>query len=173
MRTIKTLVSILVLGSAAALVFIYSGFYDVGAGTPHTPATEWVLSTVMDRSVAQHAKGIKAPDLDGAAMIKKGVGEYREWCVVCHGAPGAAPTDIAQGLNPPPPYLGASANDLTSAQLFWVTKNGIKMTGMPAFGATHSDDEIWTVVAFLEKLRTLSTEDYKTMSAGATGAAGK
>ena len=98
MRTIKTLVSILVLGSAAALVFIYSGFYDVGAGTPHTPATEWVLSTVMDRSVAQHAKGIKAPDLDGAAMIKKGLGEYREWCVVCHGAPGAAPTDIAQGL---------------------------------------------------------------------------
>ena len=172
MRTIITLVKILVLGSVAAVVFIYSGLYDVAAVTPHAAGTEWVLSTVMDRSVSRHAKGIQAPDLNGAPMIKNGLGDYRELCAVCHGAPGAVPSDISQGLNPPAPYLGASANELTPAELFWVTKNGIKMTGMPAFGATHSDGEIWTVVAFLERLRTLTPDEYRTMSAGASGGAG-
>jgi hypothetical protein len=47
------------------------------------------------------------------------------------------------------------------AQLFWVIKNGIKMTGMPAFGPTHEEDELWGVVGFVKILPGLKEEDYK------------
>lgn len=167
MRTIRVLVFLLMLAGLGAVAFIYSGIYDVSAMTPHTPATEWVLSTVMDRSVARHARGIKAPDLNGKPKIEAGLRDYQERCAVCHGAPGTPATDIAQGLNPPAPDLGASANELSAPELFWVAKNGIKMTGMPAFEVTRSDDQLWSVVAFLERLRTLSTEDYMAMSTNA------
>jgi hypothetical protein len=50
--------------------------------------------------------------------------------------------------------------------LFWVVKNGINMTGMPSFGAIDvPDQEIWSIVAFVKKLPTVSDEDFKTWTA--------
>ena len=60
-------------------------------------------------------------------------------------------------------------NERTPEQLFWVIKNGINMTGMPGFGEAP-DQELWSIVAFLKKLPTVSDEDYKTWS-GASSAA--
>ena len=56
---------------------------------------------------------------------------------------------------------------MTAAELFWVTKNGIKMTGMPAWGKTHGDDELWPVIAFLAKLPELDSDAYEAMLVGA------
>jgi len=60
---------------------------------------------------------------------------------------------------------------MSPAELFWVTKNGIKMTGMPAWGATHDDDAIWPVVAFMTKLPELNAGQYQELldSAGGMG----
>lgn len=58
---------------------------------------------------------------------------------------------------------------MTAAELFWVTKHGIKMTGMPAWGATHADDSIWPVVAFMLKLPELNGAEYSTLLASAEG----
>lgn len=48
--------------------------------------------------------------------------------------------------------------------MFLIVKNGIKMTGMPGFGPTHSDSEVWAMVAFLKRLRTISPEEYATFT---------
>ena len=54
------------------------------------------------------------------------------------------------------------------AQLFWVIKNGINMTGMPSFAqAGVQDDEIWSIAAFVKKLPSVSDADYKTWTASA------
>ena len=50
---------------------------------------------------------------------------------------------------------------MTAKELFWVTKNGIRMTGMPAWGPTHNDKDIWSVVAFVQTLPNLGPEEYK------------
>jgi mono/diheme cytochrome c family protein len=55
----------------------------------------------------------------------------------------------------------------TDGELFWVVQNGIRMTGMPAFGPTHKDEEIWKIVAFLRHLPALTPEEEKALSAGA------
>ena len=161
MRTvIATLLAaplILVLGAG---VVIYSGVYDVAATAPHWPATAWLLETARSRSIKALAAFIAVPPgLDDPAKIIIGVEHYAAHCAVCHGAPGVPRGDIAQGLYPPPPDLAKTAPLYTPAELFWVVKHGIKMTGMPAW-SDHSDDELWATVGFLEKLPGMSEQDY-------------
>ena len=64
---------------------------------------------------------------------------------------------------PEPPYLPDVVAGWSGGELFWIAKNGIRMTGMPAFGSTHKDEEIWKVVAFVQRLPTVTEEDYAKM----------
>jgi mono/diheme cytochrome c family protein len=95
-------------------------------------------------------------------MINTGFAHYKEMCVTCHGAPGVQPDETGKGLYPKPPDLAKSIKGWTPAQLFWITKNGIKMTGMPSFGKTHNDEKIWAIVAFIEKLPGMTKDQYST-----------
>jgi mono/diheme cytochrome c family protein len=88
-------------------------------------------------------------------------------CVQCHGGPGEQPQEIAKGLWPEAPDLAKTAPDWTPGELCWITKNGIKFSAMPAWGATHSDEKIWEIMAFLEKLPSLSPAEYRQMQARA------
>lgn len=83
----------------------------------------------------------------------------------CHGAPGRSSEGFASGLNPSPPYLptGEVQKELTHPELFWVVKNGIKMTGMPAFGGHHDDRALWAIAAFVRKLAEVTPEAYAQM----------
>jgi mono/diheme cytochrome c family protein len=142
------------------IIFIYSGIYNVSAIRPETGITKWILETTSDNSVEHHSKGIKVPDLDDSSMIKEGFARYKEMCESCHGAPGKKETELAKGLNPPAPDLSESGEEMSAEELFWVTKNGIKMTGMPAWGKTHPDNKIWPIVAAVKKLHETSPEEY-------------
>ena len=64
---------------------------------------------------------------------------------------------------PEPPELQETVEEWKPAELFWVIKNGVKMTGMPAWGPTHSDEKIWAIVAFLEKLPQMTADQYEEM----------
>ena len=161
MRTViaTLLIALLILVLGAGIV-IYSGVYDVAATAPHWPATAWLLETARARSIKALAAGIAVPPgLDDPAKIIIGVEHYAAHCAVCHGAPGVPKGDIAHGLYPPPPDLAKAAPIYTPAELFWILKHGIKMTGMPAW-SDHSDDELWATVGFLEKLPGMSEQDY-------------
>ena len=152
---IAVLIAVLV---AAAL--IYAGVYDIAATTPHWPVARTILETARLRSIKAHAAGIAVPPgLDDPAKVLVGVAHYAAHCAVCHGAPGVPKGDIARGLYPPPPDLAKTAPLYSPAELFWVVKHGIKMTGMPAW-SDHSDEELWGTVAFLEKLPGMSEQDY-------------
>jgi mono/diheme cytochrome c family protein len=155
--TTLALALLAVLGSAAV---IYSGIYDVAATAPHWPITQWAMETTRLRSVKVHAAGIADPAaLDDEATIVMGTDHFAAHCAVCHGAPGVPKGDIAKGLYPQPPNLDGAAKLYRPAELFWVLKNGLKMTGMPAWN-DHSDEELWATVAFLEKLPAMTEQEY-------------
>jgi len=157
---IATVAAVVVLFALAGAVLVYSGAYYVGADQPHWSLTSWLINEARDRSIRAHASGIAVPaGLDDPARIMAGVTHYAEHCVVCHGAPGVERGDLAEGLYPRPPYLTDAARRYTRAELFWIAKHGIRMTGMPAWG-DHSDDELWATVAFLQRLPSLSEPDY-------------
>ncbi len=167
MKTLITLVIVVIVGLMGAIGFAYSGLYDVGASSPHSGFVNWLLSTTSHASVERRARDIEVPNLEAEALQLAGVNDFNGMCVGCHGAPGQDPEAIGEGLNPPAPDLAVSAVDMTPAELFWVTKNGIKMTGMPAWGATHDDDALWPVVALLTKLPDLDAAGYQALLANA------
>ena len=149
--------ALLLLGAGAA---IYAGIYDIAATAPHWRFSAWLLETARTRSIKAQAAAIQTPPgLDDPAKVILGVAHYAAHCAVCHGAPGVPKGDIGQGLYPPPPDLAKTARLYTPAELFWIVKHGIKMTGMPA-RSDHSDEELWATVAFVEKLPGMSEQDY-------------
>lgn len=163
----------LVLGFVLAIIagaaFIYTGAYDVAATHRHWPFTEWILDTARVRSIKFHAAGIQVPPgLDDPAKLVIGVDHFAAHCAVCHGGPGVPKGDIAQGLYPPAPDLAVTGTSYTDAELFWIIKNGIKMTGMPGW-SQHSDEEIWATVAFLKKLPGMTPEAYGKLVMAAMG----
>ncbi len=162
MKTVLlTVLAVLVILFLAAMAVANFGLYDVAASTPDNGFVASMLRRTSHRSIRRQAEGIQVPRLDDPDMIKRGLIHYYEMCVVCHGAPGVKPSEIAQGLNPYPPELAEKAEPDEAAEFFWIVKHGIKMTGMPAFGLTHSDEEIWAMIAFLQKMPQLSPEEYQ------------
>jgi len=151
-----TLVAIIVIG----LIFIFSGAYNVSAMEPDSGLVHWVLESTSDNSVDARAKDIQVPNLENPEMIKEGLSHYKEMCEDCHRAPGKDETELAKGLNPDAPNLYKWGFKMKPAKLFWVTKNGIKMTGMPAWGKTHSDEKIWAIVAAVKKLHNVTPAEY-------------
>jgi mono/diheme cytochrome c family protein len=157
-----------VLGALALLVAIAAivggvaalGIYDIGADAPHTAVTRALISYVRDRSVAVRARSIVVPDLASPGRVVYGASDYDEMCTACHLAPGMAENEMRPGLYPKPPRL-AQVPARPPAEEFWIIKHGIKMSGMPAWGKTHSDDEIWNMVAFLQKLPKLTPGEYR------------
>ncbi|GAB4298227.1 MAG: hypothetical protein Kow0098_23330 [Ignavibacteriaceae bacterium] len=143
------------------LVFIYSGWYDVSAMNEESGIMKWVLNTTKEKSIESRSKDISVPELNDSMMIKEGFEHYDAMCSSCHGAPGQNQTELSKDLNPPAPYLVEHAKEMDPRELFWVTKNGIKMTGMPAWGKTHTDEQIWNIVAFMKKLPEISAEEYE------------
>lgn len=163
--TIKSLIVIIILLIIAGLVYIYSGAYNIGTDVHHNSLTHWILSTVRERSIKTHAEGIKVPPLSDPEMIEDGAHHYARMCSGCHLAPGMPDTEIRQGLYPRPPELGKH-KALDPATAFWIIKHGIKFTAMPGWGATHDDAVIWSIVAFVEKLPSLSPDEYAAMTHG-------
>ena len=171
MKIIKIFTTAIIIGMVLVVGFAYSGLYDVGATSTHSRLVNWIMSTTMHASVDRRAKDIDVPNLNDEALQLAGINDFDAMCAACHGAPGRDPEAMGQGLNPPAPDIQESAAHMTAAELFWVTKNGIKMTGMPAWGASHSDEEIWPVVAFMTQLPNLDANSYQSMlaSAGSSG----
>lgn len=170
-RITKVLATIGVLCIALAVIaiaYLGAGFYNAGADAPHWGPTSWLLGTVRERSIDAHADDVTVPRLDDPKLIAEGAEHYDAMCSGCHLAPGMAENEMRPGMNPKPPVLATDPPD-SPAEGFWIIKHGIKMTGMPAWGVTHTDEEIWNMVAFLEKLPKLSPGEYRALVAKAGG----
>ena len=166
MRYIKTALFLLLIFILGAGVFIGSGIYNPGADSPHWKITYALMQAARERSIEHHAAAITAPaNLDDPELILKGAGQYAAMCTGCHLAPGMKDSELRPGLYPQPPKLSDASIDPREA--FWVIKHGLKMSAMPAWGMSHDDATIWSMVAFLQKLPGMSPEQYKAIVAKA------
>ena len=157
----KLLAILLVFAAVAAAAVFYVGAYDISATDQHLAPTYWVLDTGMRRSVRQRAEEITVPNLSEIGQIQHGLALYREHCVQCHGAPGVAPAAFALGMTPAPANLVYTAREWRPAEVFWVVREGIKMTGMPAWKYRMADEDIWAIVSFMRELPALSPDEYR------------
>jgi len=158
-----------VLGLFAASFVIYSGAFNVAATVEDAAPLRWVLITTREASVRRHAKAIEAPRLGGKQQVENGFRIFRNQCEMCHTMPGAKPTMMAEGLNPQAPPLAELAGDMNDAELFWVTENGIRFTGMPAWRVSHNEQDLWDVVAFMRASGTMRAADYAALDQRLSG----
>jgi len=167
MRILTLIGALAVIGAIGAAAFFFGGYYSV-AVTAHEPEiVHWALVQVRTASINRYAKDTPPATIGNPATIQAGARAFVEHgCTTCHGGPGVAWTKFSEGLRPDPPDLKEVVNDRTPAQLFWVIKNGINMTGMPSFAlAGAKDEDIWSIVAFLKKLPIVTETDYKAWTA--------
>lgn len=166
MRLLALIGFLAVVVGIAAAVFFFGGFYNIAATEPDPAIVFWAIEHVRDASIDRHAKDKPPIALDDPATIQAGARAFAaQGCANCHGAPGVKWAKFSEGLRPDPPDLKESAGELEPAQIFWVVKNGINMTGMPSFARAGAEDkDIWTIVAFIKKLPNVSDQDFKTWS---------
>lgn len=170
MRTLRTVLFTLAAVVVIALAICYGGFFNMAGDDHHWGMTAGVIETLRDRNIARQARDVVVPkDLADEKLIANGAGEYAEMCTGCHLAPGMKDTELRAGLYPMPPNLAEQGARRPAAEQFWVVKHGLKMTGMPAWGLTHDDERIWSMVAFLQKLPSLSAEQYRELSKSGEG----
>jgi mono/diheme cytochrome c family protein len=168
MRLLAFIGALAILVAIAAAVFFFGGFYSVAENEDDPAVVSWVFAHVRAASVARYATSAPPASLDDPATVKAGARAYATiGCVYCHGGPPDQDwAKFSEGLKPIPADLKVMAKERTAPELFWVIKNGIKMTGMPSFGlAGASDQQIWTIVAFIKNLPSMSDADYKTWTA--------
>lgn len=154
-----------VLGAALAALVVTTGFYNVAATEQHTAPVYHFLDYAMGRSLKVRSNDVEVPALQGAQRIRSGAALYAAHCRQCHGAPGVAPDALAMGMLPAPVNLVATARQWSPQESYWLIRNGLKMTGMPAWEHQMSDAQMWDVVAFLETLPRLSPADYAQLAA--------
>jgi mono/diheme cytochrome c family protein len=158
-------IAMIVLALIAGTVVVIGGLYPVAASKPDSAAFRWLAEQSRDRAIERSAAGLAAPKFS-AADTREGAGHFKGMCQGCHGGPGVEPQEFASGMNPRPPDLAKAAGDLSVPQIFWIAKHGIKMTGMPAFGKTDEDEELWKVAAFVKALPRFSAAEYAAIPDG-------
>lgn len=152
-----------VLGLGAALVgaaVVFGGLYDVASTTQHWQPTYSLVETAMRQSVRLRARGIAEPPVADEAMALRGAGCFRDKCVQCHGAPGVAQDDIGKSMQPLPGPLVDARRHWRARELYWLTRHGIRMSGMPAWEFRLREEELWELVAFMQRLPDLSAAQY-------------
>ena len=144
-----------------------SGAYNIAATEKHWLITEKIIEWVRVSSIKSRAKNLQAPSLDDKSLLLAGAEHYAAMCTECHSAPGHELTELSQGLYPQAPIFYKQEPTTDSEEkvehiktYFWVIKNGLKMTAMPAWGLSHDDETIWAMAIFVEKLKGMVAEQY-------------
>lgn len=158
---IPATVGVLLVGG---LLFAWSGIYNVAASRDHLWVTRIALEFALRSSVRTHSIGIEPPRLEDPDLVRLGAGHFSTGCAVCHGSPDQPFRPLFASMLPAPPQLTHAASHWKPARLYWIVKHGFKYTGMPAWPAQQRGDEPWALVAFLQKLPTLSVQGYRDLA---------
>ncbi len=112
-------------------------------------------------AIPANARKMKNPSSDTAENLRDARLHFADHCAICHGNDGAGDTAIGRGLYPKPPDLNAhDTQELADGELFWIIENGVRFTGMPAFGGTHgSQEDSWKLVRFIRHIPQLSPDE--------------
>lgn len=152
--------ALIVIGAAVGLFVFLSGVVNTEATKQHFRITHHLLDIGLRFSLRTRASDIEAPSLDDPHMIAVGAACYQRYCEQCHGAPGVAAGAHGLGMLPTPNNLAQAAHEWPAAHLYYVTREGVRITGMPAWKFRIADEGLWSTVAFVRQLPTLTHERY-------------
>jgi mono/diheme cytochrome c family protein len=143
-------VTLVVIGAGVWCVSRF-GLYPIGADNPPSSLELTLAGRAMDVYAENHMpQGPNPVEITPAALIE-GATAYEQRCALCHGGAKAHISPLRDRFNPPAPQLINKIPHDPEPWLFWVTKHGVRMTGMPTWSGVLNDDQIWKVVAFIKR----------------------
>jgi mono/diheme cytochrome c family protein len=160
-RIAVTLAAFGALSGAVGTLVVVLGVYDIGATTRHTQPVFSLLDKTLSYAVRRSAADVKVPPLDDPRLLVRGAACFRDHCVQCHGGPGVAPEPFGLSMQPLPGPLVDAARRWHEREIYWITRNGIRMSGMPAWEVRLSEDDLWAVTAFVAGLPAMSPPGYE------------
>lgn len=143
----------LVVLVAGAYVFVEAGAMPANADARPGRLETWVAKTSLRATISRGAPKGDNPVTASLPNLQSGMKLYLANCAVCHGAGDGKATNVAEGLYQKPPQLAEDGvEDDPAGITYWKVKHGIRLTGMPAFTQTLSDNQLWQVTAFLQNM---------------------
>lgn len=142
-----------VLALVAVIAVVASRF--TLSALPEPGQTETLLASKAKHYLIRRSSrsGIPPAPTQREAAIKEGERLFGTECAACHGMSGRNPTDAGRWMYPRAANLtSADTQSYSDKEIFWIIKNGIRFSGMPAFGKVESDDHIWDVVLYFRTL---------------------
>jgi thiosulfate dehydrogenase len=136
-----------VLVAAGAWLYFTTGWAPVAVADPPMLLEKKLAHSALNARIGKDPHTDPAPVPLSEATYLAGADVYKQNCAVCHGLPGEAQSAIAKGMFPKPPELfhGTGVTDDPAWETYWKAKNGIRLTGMPAFKESLNDTQIWQV----------------------------
>jgi len=134
------------------------GLYPIGADNPPSGLERSLAGRALNVHADRHKPDMQNPTPVTAANLTEGAKEYEEHCAFCHGGAKARVSPMQHKFNPPAPQLIDRIPHDPDNWLFWVTKHGVRMTGMPTWDGIMPDEEIWKVIAFIKHSHALPPE---------------
>jgi thiosulfate dehydrogenase len=140
----------LVVVPAAVFYYFKTGMAPVATSADPMPFEKTLAHGALNAHIEKEMPKT-VPIAAAEETYRAGVEIYREHCDVCHGGPAGEQTAIAKGMFPKPPKLlqGKGVTDDEPGETYWKVKNGIRMTGMPSFGSSLSETQMWQVSLLL------------------------
>jgi len=162
------------IGLAAAAAIVVGGFVYLksaaggfSARAKPTAAERVVARLVRHLAIPADARAMRNPVPVSDEALAEARAHFADHCAICHDNDGSGQTMIGQGLYPKPPDLRArETQQLSDGELYWIIENGVRLTGMPAFGTGTPDDlDTWTLVHLIRRLEQLTPTQLKEMEA--------
>jgi thiosulfate dehydrogenase len=150
MKFILGLLLGVILVPAAIYLYLAGGSAPVATTDSDMPFERFLAHKALDVRIARELPKA-VPVQPTEANYVAGAELYKQHCAVCHGVPLAQKTAIATGMNPRPPQLfqGKGVTDDPPGETYWKIKNGIRLSGMPGFGKSLAENQMWQVALLL------------------------
>ncbi|HEY2383092.1 MAG TPA: c-type cytochrome [Terriglobia bacterium] len=163
---IVILVLLVIVVAASLGVGNYARSHGFSARGEPSPAEAFVAHRLFLLSIPGKAVDLKNPVQAGPEVLPRAMAHFADHCASCHGNDGRGNTLIGRGLYPKPPDMTVSTQKLTDGQIYYIIENGIRFTGMPAFGENAGDEgdqESWDLVHFIRHLPQMTTDEIAQM----------
>ena len=130
-----------------------------------SPAERWISSWMRGAALPVEAKVRTNPVPNTPEVLADASAHWADHCATCHANDGSGDTQVGKNLYPPAPDMRQSATQQkTDGELFYIIQNGVRLTGMPAWGGSaHDEEDSWKLVRFIRHLPQLTFEEKKAM----------
>src|SRR5271170_3644107 len=123
------------------------------AGKPPSQGETSLANAAKDVTIPLEAGKMKNPLPETDEVVSQGQEVFLGSCAQCHGADARGDTNIGRNMNPPAMDLtSAHVQHWSDAELFWIIQNGVRLTGMPSWKSSISDNDTWKLALFIHHL---------------------